>query len=87
MTEQELKQISVMLVAGMKEHHAIWIDPEIHAEQHEFIAMLLNERKEKLARRKALEDKIAGSLILSIIVGMVTLLGAGTLQWLREHLK
>lgn len=87
MTEEEMKQISVMLVQGMKEHHAIWIDPEIHAEQHEFIAMLLQERKDKLARRKALEDKIAGSLILSLIVGIVTLLGAGSLQWLREHLK
>lgn len=76
-----------MLVQGMKEHHAIWIDPETHAEQHEFIGMLLQERKDKLARRKAIEDKIAGSLILSIIVGIVTLLGAGSLQWLREHIK
>lgn len=87
MTDDELNKISRLLVAGMKEHHAIWIDPEIHAEQHEFIAMLLQERAERMERRKAIEDKIAGSLILSFIVGLVTLLGAGLLGYLRDHLK
>lgn len=87
MTETELNQMAAMVVQGMKEHHAIWIDPETHAEQHEFITLLWEERKEKAARRKALEDRIAGSLILSVVVGAVTLLGSGSLSWLREHLK
>ena len=87
MTEEDLKQMAALVVQGMKDHHAIWIDPEIHADQHEFIAILMQERRDKADRRKAIEDKIAGSLILSFIVGIVTLLGAGSLQWLREHIK
>lgn len=86
-TEDELKHMAAIVVQGMKDHHAIWIDPEVHADQHEFIALLMQERKDRVERRKAIEDKIAGSLILSLIVGIVTLLGAGSLQWLREHLK
>lgn len=87
MTEQELKQMAEIVVQGMKDHHAIWIDPETHADQHEFIALLMQERQDRVVRRKAIEDKIAGSLILSLIIGVVTLLGAGSLQWLREHIK
>lgn len=87
MTEDELQFIAARVVEGMKNHHAIWIDPETHAEQHEFISLLWDERKEKAARRKAIEDKIAGSLLLSLIVGAVTVMGAGSLQWLRDHLK
>ena len=71
----------------MKNHHAIWIDPEIHADQHEFLAILMQERKERAERRKAMEDKIAGSLLLGLILGLIGLLGAGTLDWLRGHLK
>lgn len=87
MTEEEIKQMAEIVVRGMKDHHAIWIDPETHADQHEFIAILMQERKDRVERRKVIEDKIAGSLILSFIVGLVTLLGAGSLDWLRSHLK
>lgn len=87
MTEEELNAMAAIVVQGMKNHHAIWIDPEVHADQHEFIAHLMQERQDRLARRKSIEDKIAGSLILSLVIGLVTLLGAGAMQWLREHLK
>jgi hypothetical protein len=86
-TERELKEMAGMVVQGMKDHHAIWIDPEVHADQHEFIALLMQERRDRVARRKSIEDKIAGSLVLSLVVGLVTLLGAGALDWLRGHLK
>lgn len=87
MTDAEMAQVAGLIVKGMKEHHAIWIDPEIHADQHEFIALLMRERQDRMARRKSIEDKIAGSLVLSLVVGLVTLLGAGSLQWLRDHIK
>ena len=58
-----------------------------HPDQHQFITMLMDERKDRLERRKAIQDKIAGSLILSMIVGLVALLGAGALDWLRVALS
>ena len=67
--------------------HVFWVDPETHAEQHEFLQMLMTERAEKLARRKAIEDKIAGSLILSFILALIGLIGAGAMGWVREHIK
>ena len=87
MTEEELKHMAEIVVQGMKDHHAIWIDPEIHADQHEFIALLMQERQDRIARRKSIEDKIAGSLVLSLVLGLITLLGAGAMEWLRGHIK
>lgn len=79
--------IAKALVEEMKRHgHAMWIDPEIHSVQHEFIAEMIKERKERQERRKRIEEKIAGSVLLSIIVGLVVLLGAGSMEWLRTHL-
>lgn len=66
--------------------HALWLDPEQHAVQHEFIAQMIEERKERSARRKRIEERIAGSLVLSAIVGLVALLGAGAMEWIRTHL-
>ena len=66
--------------------HTLWIDPETHAAQHEFISELIQERKERKERRKRIEERVVGSVLLSAIVGLVTLLGAGSLGWLREHL-
>lgn len=84
--EVDLDRLAIALVDRMKNHHAIWIDPETHAEQHEFLVILMRERRERAERRKAIEDKIAGSLLLSLIVGVIVLLGSGMMQWLREHL-
>lgn len=64
--------------------HALWIDHEQHAVQHEFIAQMIEERKERAARRKRIEEKIAGSLVLSAIVGLVALLGSGLLNWIHR---
>lgn len=87
MTDADVARVAVLVVQGMKDHHAIWIDPEIHADQHEFIALLMQERQDRIARRKAIEDKIAGSLVLSLVIGLVTLLGAGAMEWIRGHIK
>lgn len=75
------------IIARMKqEHHVFWVDPEIHAEQHGFLALLMKEREEKLARRKRIEEKLAGSLVLSTILVVVGLIGAGALEWLRNRM-
>lgn len=87
-TDHDPAALAKAIVLEMKEHgHALWIDPEVHAAQHEFIAQMIEDRKERVARRKRIEEKIAGSVVLSAIVFVVGLLGAGTLSYLREHLK
>lgn len=84
----EIETLAKALIKEMREnHHTLWIDPEIHSTQHEFIKMLIDERKEKQARRERIKEKIAGSLLLSAIITLITLMGAGTLEWLRGHLK
>ena len=67
--------------------HTLWIDPETHAEQHQFIAELIADRKERNERRKRLEEKVAGSAILSTLLVIVGFIGAGALEWLRKHLN
>jgi hypothetical protein len=84
MLEAHIDQLAEAVVERMKrEHHVFWIDPEVHADQHEFIKILMEERAERIARRKRLEEKIAGSVILTALAFVVTLLGVGFLEWLR----
>lgn len=70
-----------------REHHTLWLDSETHAAQHEFLRIIMDERAERSARRKAVQDKIAGSLILSFIVGLIVLLGSGATTWMQDHIK
>ena len=81
-------QLAKAIIHEMKEGgHALWIDPETHAEQHQFIAELIADRKERNDRRRRIEEKIAGSLILSTLLVIVGFIGAGALEWLRKHLN
>lgn len=88
MAQKDIAQLADLIVQKMQEeHHVFWLDPETHAEQHEFLRMMMEERAERIARRKRIEEKIAGSVILSALVAVVGLLGAGLLDYLRMHLK
>jgi len=88
MTTTTAKEIADAVIEQMKEGgHALWIDPETHANQHEFIAEMIAERKERKARRQRIEEKVAGSIILSGIIFVIGLIGAGFIQWLQEHFK
>lgn len=80
------KDFAAAVVSEMKESgHALWIDPEVHAEQHQFIAEMIVERKERAARRKRIEEFVAGSVLLSAVLLCIGLLGAGALDWIRKH--
>lgn len=84
MAHEELDSLAEAIVRRLKDqHHAIWLDPETHAAQHEFLKLMMEERAERIARRKRIEEKIAGSVILSALAFIVTLLGVGFLEWLR----
>lgn len=88
MAQNDLDQLADAIVRRLKDqHHAIWLDPETHAEQHEFLKLLMQERAERIARRKRIEEKIVGSIVLSGIVVVIGLIGAGVLAWLEEKLK
>ena len=88
MTPEQTEKLASELITQIKaNHHDFWLDPEKHAEQHDFIQILIEERKEKLARAQRIKEKIAGSLILSGILALVGLIGAGALDWLKLHLK
>lgn len=80
-------ELAELIVDKMKrDNRALWIDPEIHSEQHRFIAEMIEERKERHARRARIAEKIAGSVILSGLVFLVTIIGASAIQWLKSHL-
>lgn len=88
MAQKDIDQLADAIIQKMKdEHHVFWVDPETHAEQHGFLAVLMQEREEKIARRKRLEERIAGSVILSTLIFVVGLIGAGAIAYLRDHLK
>lgn len=81
------QEFAAALVEEMKSTgHAMWVDGERHAEEHEFIAQMILERKERLERRKRMEEKIAGSLVLSGVLLIISLLGIGAMDWIRKHL-
>lgn len=85
--QDQVDAIAEKIVERMKqEHHTLWIDPEMHAEQHKFLRLIMEERAEFVARRKAVQDKIAGSLILSFILALVGLIGAKVLDLVRGYL-
>ena len=85
-TPLDAKQIAQAVIEEIKNsEHVFWIDPEVHAAQHEFITELIAERHERKARRKRIEEKIAGRLILSGILTLVGFIGAGFLQWIKTH--
>lgn len=87
MAQTEIDQLAEAVVKKMKaDHHAVWLDPETHASQHEFLKILMEERAERAARRKRIEEKIAGSLILSAVLVVIGFIGAGALAWLRRNL-
>lgn len=88
MEPAHIDQLASSIVQKMKdEHRTLWLDPEIHAEQHSFLRLLMQERAEKIERRKRIEEKIAGSILLSAIVTVIGLLGSAALAWLKEHIK
>lgn len=87
-SQHEIDEISTRIVTKMREdRHVMWIDPETHALEHAFIREFMLERKERQDRRKRVQEKIAGSVILSAIVFIIGLLGSGTITWIRELLK
>lgn len=67
--------------------HTLWVDPETHAEQHQFISELIKDRKDRNERRKRIEEKIAGSLILSTLLIVIGFIGAGALEWLKSKVR
>lgn len=81
------EELAEAIVQRMKDdRHAIWIDPETHANQHRFIEELISERKERQARHRRIEEKIAGSLILSVVLVVIGFIGAGAMAWLRSKI-
>lgn len=79
------KELASAIVSEMKDAgHALWIDPEMHAEQHAFIAVMIQEHHERAARRKRIAEMIAGSVLLAGLFTILGLLGAGVLSWLRN---
>lgn len=88
MEEKHVEVLADAIITKMKEsHHVFWVDPEVHSEQHKFIAMLIKEREEKLQRRRRIEEKIAGSVILSFLLFVVGLIGAGFIEWLKGKMR
>ena len=85
--ELTAQQIAQAVIEELKESgHSSWVDSEAHALQHQFIAELIVERKERMARRERIKEKIAGSVILSTLFLIIGLVGAGALDWAKRHI-
>jgi hypothetical protein len=84
MDQISAQAIAQAVVAQMREEvHAMGIYPETHAR---FVAELIAEREDRRQRRKRIEDNIAGSVVISTLLVIVGLIGAGVLGWLRKSL-
>lgn len=88
MAQIDVKELAAEVVALMRDSgHALWIDPKIHAEQHQFLSELIVERRAREARRKRIEEMVAGTVVLSLIFGVIGLIGAGAIDWLKTIIK
>ena len=87
MPDDPMDLIETIRATIREEMHPHAISVELHAEQHEFITAFIAERKEKAAQRERIKEKIVGSVALSFILGLITLLGVGALDWIRTHSK
>lgn len=79
----ELEILDLIRATIREEIHPHVMSIEVHAEQHEFITAFIATTKAKAARRERMQEKIAGSLLLAFLLGLVGLIGAGALQWVR----
>lgn len=66
-----------------KERRRDWLDEEMHHQQHEFLSILIEREKQKIAFRKAVIEKTMSSLIWSGFVGLGVLLWTG----FKDHIK
>ena len=84
MEQISAQAIAQAVVAQMREEvQAMGIYPETHAR---FVAELIAEREDRRQRRKRIEDNIAGSVVISTLLVIVGVVGAGVLEWLRKSL-
>ena len=86
--ELTAQQIAQAVIEEIKSSgHSSWVNSEAHALQHQFIAELITERKERMAKRERIKEKIAGSVILSTLFLIIGLIGAGALDWAKRHIS
>ena len=91
----EALRIAQAVVHLMQEHkHVLWQDSQTHAEEHSFIRELIIEARAKAAmlrkkesRRERIIDRITGSIIISAVLAFTAFIGAGSIDWIRGHLK
>ena len=69
------------LAATVAEH--LRTDTTYPPEHKAFVQMLIEERAERLARNKRMQEKIAGSIILTGLLALLTWLGHAALQSLQ----
>lgn len=87
LSEDQMQELVNVLIKTVKDNqHTFWIDPELHSNQHEFIAEFIAQRKAKEERIKKVQDYIAGSLILSTTLSFVAFLGYSINEYIR-HIK
>ena len=88
-------RIAQAVVQHMQKHkHILWQDSQTHAEEHSFIRELILEAhtkaailRKKEARRERIIDRISGSIIISAVLAFTAFVGAGSIDWIKGHLK
>lgn len=83
LTDDDYRKIAQHIAAELKiERHAWWVEPETHAEQHQFLKRWM-EREEKRERFwNKVKQTVTGWIVISVIGGLVVMIGMGVTQWI-----
>ena len=61
------------------------ISPQVHADQHAFIQLLMDERLKKDARWEKIKTSVFGAVIISGVLGFLLFVGDHALEIIRGH--
>jgi len=86
MSEINYKELATALAEALKENnHVLWIDPETHAEHHQFVAEELEKKNKADKLIDETKAKMIGWAAIGTGGGIITFIGWAVIRWLEAH--